>query len=97
MALLPLCESNSTLFIPDLKRQTCSDLPPTCGKPPETPQTQAAKFATNVLAAKLTPQTGATGERSAFTTHLKLITESFQELRSEHFAPKPSKAAEARK
>lgn len=55
VASLPLCESNSTLFIPGCKRQTCSDLPPSFGKPPETPQTQTAKFATNVLAAKLTP------------------------------------------
>lgn len=67
------------------------------GKPLETPQTQAAKFATNVLAAKLIPQTGATGGRSAFITHQKLILEPFQELCSERFAPKPPKAEEARK
>lgn len=53
-------------------------------KPPSLPQN---------LSPKLEPPAG----RSAFITHQKLILEPFQELCSEHFAPKPSKAEEARK
>lgn len=87
--------NHTVLCLSGCERQTCSDLPLSFWKTTWNSSNTSAKFATNVLAARLIPQTGATGGRSAFITHQKLILEPFQGLRTQSISPKPSKAEEA--